>query len=565
MSNIDSMKNVRLGDVLISQGYITKSQLNQALEAQAQNPGKRLGAILEDMGFVTSQQKLMALGQRLGIPLVNIEARRVALADVEKIPRALAEKYGLIAVGIENGQLMVAVNDPLNFFAIEEVRQTVKLPITLCLAAQGDISAAISYYYSEIGARMAVTEANLASPVAPEAQEIFKGASAVDAPVVRLLSSLLIRGGSANASDIHIEPFETEVSVRIRVDGAIVDYTKLGNNVHQPLIARIKILSGLDIAEKRVPQDGHFRHTADGQELNIRVSIVPTVFGEKAVLRFLSANAHIDNSNTFGMSASNYQKALLALRSPHGIIYLTGPTGSGKTTTLYMMLDFLAQRQVNIATIEDPVERNIPRVNQTQVNSLAGMTFDTGLRAILRQDPDIIMVGETRDSETASTSVRAAITGHLVLSTLHTNDAVSSIVRLKDMGVQPYLVANSLVAVVAQRLMRKICTDCAEEYALPPEEQALVRDPSITSAARGRGCQRCNGTGYRGRVAVHEILLVDKAIRAMITGGASSDEIFDYAVKNQGMATLRQEASDLVRRRVTTVEELLKTAFYQEA
>ena len=563
MTNLDSMKNVRLGDVLVAQGLITEAQLEAALERQSADKGRRLGYILEEMGLVTEPQKLEALGLRLGLPQARVEGYPIDLNAVARIPRALADKHTLIALIIQDGQLVVAVNDPLNFFAIEDVRQAAGMPLSLVLAQSADIERAIGIHYAEVGARAAVLAVNEAVQEATPALDIVSDASGEEAPVVRLLNSLLIRGMSVGASDIHIEPFRGAVTVRIRVDGTIVDYTTLALSVHQPLIARIKILANLDIAEKRVPQDGHFRLTALGDDLNLRVSLVPTVHGEKAVLRFLAQSARIDHDDAFGMDSASYRKMLEALKTPHGMVYLTGPTGSGKTTTLYMMLEHLARQPVNIATIEDPVERNISRVNQMQVNPVAGLTFDSGLRAILRQDPDIIMVGETRDAETAAISVRAAITGHLVLSTLHTNDAVSSIVRLRDMGVPAYLIASSLVAVVAQRLVRKVCPECGFESA-PTAEQRAHLPPDIETVRRGRGCLHCNGTGYRGRVAVHEILMVDRRIRAMIAAEASNDEIFDYA-RQQGMTTLREDALELVRRGITTVEELLKTAYYELA
>lgn len=324
----------------------------------------------------------------------------------------------------------------------------------------------------------------------------------------------------------------------------------------------LEIVTNLDIAERRLPQDGHFRIRA-GQEghVNIRVSLLPTVFGEKAVLRILAAAGHVDHAEHFGMDDDSYARFLPMLNSPNGIIYLTGPTGSGKSTTLYMVLEYLSRRQVNISTVEDPVEQNVPGINQTQVNPVAGLTFESGLRALLRQDPDIIMVGETRDGETAGISVRAAITGHLVLSTLHTNDAVSSVVRLADMGVDRYLIANSLVGLVAQRLMRKVSPHCAREAAVTPQEQALLgRD--IRTVRRGAGCMHCNGTGYRGRVAVHEIVAVDRSIRRMISRGAEAEEIEAYAREHQGMKSLREKGLELVREGVTTPEELLRIAYY---
>lgn len=468
------------------------------------------------------------------------------------------------AVSASEGSLEIVTNDPLNYFAFEEVRQLTGCHVVIRLSELGPLQSAIRYYYAEVGAQQAAQTAN----------EGFAGSDAElvrieesesgdpEAPIVKLLSSLLDRAVSTGASDIHIEPFEGKTRVRMRIDGTIVDYVTLERSVHQPLIARIKIMANLDIAERRLPQDGHFRIRA-GQEghVNIRVSLLPTVFGEKAVLRILAAASHVDHAEHFGMDDDSYARFLPMLNSPNGIIYLTGPTGSGKSTTLYMVLEYLSRRQVNISTVEDPVEQNVPGINQTQVNPVAGLTFESGLRALLRQDPDIIMVGETRDGETAGISVRAAITGHLVLSTLHTNDAVSSVVRLADMGVDRYLIANSLVGLVAQRLMRKVCPHCAREAAVTPQEQALLgRD--IRTVRRGAGCMHCNGTGYRGRVAVHEIVAVDRSIRRMISRGAEAEEIEAYAREHQGMKSLREKGLELVREGVTTPEELLRIAYY---
>ena len=468
------------------------------------------------------------------------------------------------AVRASEGSLEIVTNDPLNYFAFEEVRQLTGCHVVIRLSELGPLQSAIRYYYAEVGAQQAAQTAN----------EGFAGSDAElvhieesesgdpEAPIVKLLSSLLDRAVSTGASDIHIEPFEGKTRVRMRIDGTIVDYVTLERSVHQPLIARIKIMANLDIAERRLPQDGHFRIRA-GQEghVNIRVSLLPTVFGEKAVLRILAAAGHVDHAEHFGMDDDSYARFLPMLNSPNGIIYLTGPTGSGKSTTLYMVLEYLSRRQVNISTVEDPVEQNVPGINQTQVNPVAGLTFESGLRALLRQDPDIIMVGETRDGETAGISVRAAITGHLVLSTLHTNDAVSSVVRLADMGVDRYLIANSLVGLVAQRLIRKVCPHCAREAAVTPQEQALLgRD--IRTVRRGAGCMHCNGTGYRGRVAVHEIVAVDRSIRRMISRGAEAEEIEAYAREHQGMKSLREKGLELVREGVTTPEELLRIAYY---
>ena len=560
-------KNLKIGDVLKEQGYLSEEELQRALELQKGQKGKRLGEVLIEQGYITENQMLQAMAAKMDCQVISVDGLSVDVEAVERIPRQLAEKYCVLAVAAVGNRLQVVINDPLNFYGLEDVRQITGMELAIFLSEKAPLEKAIHFYYAEISAREAADKANRSLDQSVEEMEVEEGED--DTPIINLLNSLIQRAYSTNASDIHIEPFEDKTSVRMRIDGTIVDYVTLKKNVHNSLIARIKILAELDIAERRSPQDGHFKVRQPDGYLNIRVSVIPTVFGEKAVLRLLSNNARIDNGSQFGMMDEDYQKLLLMLRSPHGIIYLTGPTGSGKTTTLYLILEELAKRNVNISTIEDPVEKNLPRVNQMQVNPLAGLTFETGLRALLRQDPDIIMVGETRDSETAAISVRAALTGHLVFSTLHTNDAASSAIRLKDMGLEPYLIANSMVGVVAQRLMRKVCTDCSKLEEITPEEEKLL-GISLSYTERPRmirkacGCPACNHTGYRGRIAVHEILMIDREVRRLITEGAPVEEIKEYAVRNQGMRTLKQAALHYLENGITTVEEVMKVAYYEE-
>ncbi len=555
--------NLRIGEVLMERGYITAEQMDKALAYQKEHRDKRVGQILIELGFVTESQVLEALAQRLGLSIVSVGALTPDLSATALIPRELAERQNLLAVGFDGDALVIVTNDPLNYFALEEVRQLTGKPTVVRLSELAPLQKAIAYYYAEVGAREAANVANRdmagAEPEYVQLDESENGD--MEAPIVKLLNSLLDRAISTGASDIHIEPFEKNTRVRMRLDGVIVEYVTLERTVHQPLIARIKIMSGLDIAERRLPQDGHFRIRANGAFVNIRVSILPTVFGEKAVLRVLASAGSIDHASHFGMDDDSYARFLPMLNSPNGIIYITGPTGSGKSTTLYMVLEYLSHRPVNISTIEDPVEKNVPTVNQTQVNPVAGMTFENGLRALLRQDPDIIMVGETRDGETASISVRAAITGHIVLSTLHTNDAISSIVRLADMGLDRYLIANSLVGIVAQRLMRKVCPHCARKMAATPAEKQLLGS-DVEYVMRGTGCTQCSGTGYRGRIAIHEIVSIDREMRRMISRGAEVDELEEYAKRTQNMQFLRDKGVKLVREGVTTPEELVKVAYY---
>ncbi|MDO4566608.1 MAG: GspE/PulE family protein [Oscillospiraceae bacterium] len=559
------MKNVRIGDVLKEAGVVSEAQLEKALAQQKAEGGKkRLGETLVDMKFVTEKQVLEALAKRFGYPVIDLDTTKVEPEAVTLIPKQLAQRYCIIAIKKTENRLTVVMNDPLNFYAVEDVRQITGAPLEIKLSEKRQITNAINQHYAEAEARGHALEANMNASATMHSEIVDVSAEdASDASVVKLLNSLLTQGFASSASDIHIEPHEANTQIRIRIDGVIIDYVTLPRSVHQSLIARIKIISGLDIAERRLPQDGHFRSRIEGYDINIRTSVIPTVYGEKAVLRFLSSNSAIDNSATFGMDEHNYRLMQSMLRFPHGIIYLTGPTGSGKTTTLYMILEELSKRQVNISTIEDPVEKNLPKINQMQVNNVSGLTFELGLRALLRQDPDVIMVGETRDSETAQISVRAAITGHLVFSTLHTNDAVSSIVRLEDMGLPDYLVASSVVGIVAQRLVRKICPYCKKEH-LPDESERALIGPAITRIYKGEGCNYCKGTGYKGRIAVHETLPVTREIRRMIVNRDSVDAISDYAKKTIGMRDLRESTLELVKSGVTTVEELLKVSYSVE-
>ena len=555
------MKNIRLGDVLIEFGYITPDQLNTALAYQKEHRDLRVGQALQELGYVNERQVLEALAQRLQLTMIDIEHTNVDVTAVEKVPQELAQKYDMLPIAQSPRALTIAANDPLNYYALEDIRQLTGLEPEIVLAA-------IRYYYAEVSARKAARTANDSDMAAAQTEDLAIDMTAeggdLDAPIIRLLNSLVQRAVTTTASDIHIEPFEGETKVRMRIDGVIIDYVTLQRALHQPLIARIKIMSNLDIAEHRIPQDGHFRARLEtGPDVNVRVSILPTVFGEKAVLRILSSNTYIKNASHFGMNDETYKRFLPLLNRPNGIVYLTGPTGSGKTTTLYMVLQTIAERQVNVSTIEDPVERNLARINQTQVNNIAGLTFESGLRALLRQDPDVIMVGETRDAETASISVRAAITGHMVFSTLHTNDALSSIVRLEDMGVERYMVANSVAGLVAQRLMRRVCPHCAKQMPVTAEERTYL-GPDIPFVRRGTGCTQCNGTGYRGRIAIHELVIINRELRELISAGATQAQLTEAARRSQGLTSLREAALQLVREGETTPEELLKITFYEE-
>ena len=553
-------KNLRIGEILEEKGYVTGEQMSQALAYQKEHREMRVGQILMELGFVTENQVLEALANRLNLEIVEVSQIQVDLQAVGMISRELAEKNLFLPVSLKGKVLGLVTNDPLNYFALEEVKQQTGCQLEIYLSEEVPLRKAISYYYAEVNARNAAEQANVGFATTEELEIEDLDDSDDEAPIIRLLNSLIERAIKTEASDIHIEPFEKETKVRMRIDGVIMEYVTIQRNIHAPLIARIKILSNLDIAEKRIPQDGHFRVKINDSFVNIRVSVLPTVFGEKAVLRIMAATGHLEHADHFGMDDFSYNQFLPMLNYPNGIIYITGPTGSGKSTTLYMVLDYLSGRHVNISTIEDPVEKNLPDINQTQVNPVAGLTFDVGLRALMRQDPDIIMVGETRDGETARTSVRAAITGHMVLSTLHTNDAVSSIVRLEDMGVETYLVANSLVGLVAQRLVRKVCPHCARQMETTEQERLFLGE-DVRVVTRGTGCTKCNNTGYKGRIAVHEILAINNDIRRMIINHTTIEEINRYAREVQHMRTLKESGLILVKEGKTTPEELLKISY----
>lgn len=556
-------RNLRIGEVLTEKGYVTEEQISQALAYQKEHRDMRVGQILMELGFVTETQVLEALASRLQLRIVDVAQLVVNVEAVAMVDKSLAEKNLILPVNVKDHNMQIVTNDPLNYFALEEVRQQTGCQLEILLSEEAPLKQAISYYFAEVSARKAAKQANIGFSTAGAMDELEienLDNSDDEAPIIRLLNSLIERAIKTGASDVHIEPFEKETRVRMRIDGAIMEYVNIQRNIHAPLIARIKILANLDIAERRLPQDGHFRVALDDGQVNIRVSILPMVFGEKAVMRIMASNRKLEHADHFGMDEYSYKQFAPLLNYPNGIIYITGPTGSGKSTTLYMVLEYLTGRNINISTIEDPVEKNLPGINQTQVNPVAGLTFDVGLRALMRQDPDVIMVGETRDGETAGTSVRAAITGHVVLSTLHTNDAVSSIVRLEDMGVETYLVANSLVGLVAQRLLRKVCPNCAKEVETTEQERLFLGE-DVKTVRKGMGCSHCNNTGYKGRIAVHEILAMDNTIRRMVVNHDSVEAITAYAREHQHMRTLKESGLILVKEGVTTPEELMKISY----
>ncbi|MCL1832253.1 MAG: Flp pilus assembly complex ATPase component TadA [Oscillospiraceae bacterium] len=559
------MHNIRLGQLLIDAGYITDEQLDKALEHQKQVGGIKLGDALLDLKFVNELQLFQVLSNRLKVPYVDLATTNIDPAAVGKIPEELARQHTLIAYRMSTNRLFVATNDPLNFYFFEDLKLKTGLDINPVLSTKTSIIESINNAYSQSEQQEVMEnidkefEQNAAALEAEGESDEVKNSG-----VVKLVTSLIEDAFRRNASDIHIEPFKDRTRIRYRVDGECSEKMAVKPTIHSSLVTRLKILSGMNIAEKRIPLDGRFGVKVDGVNLDLRVSSVPTVFGEKVVIRLLStADEKTRRVTDLGMSDYNYQMFKQIIRCPHGVMLVTGPTGSGKSTTLYATLGELSKPNINVVTCEDPVEKKIDGVNQCQMNVKAGYTFALALRAILRQDPDIVMVGEIRDGETADIAIRAAITGHLVLSTLHTNDAASTILRLVDMGVAPYMVASSIVGVIAQRLVKVLCQECAQDVELTdPADLKLVNkdEPIWVKEAKHGGCKNCRNTGYAGRSAIHEIIIPSNAIKECISKDGTAEEIGQLAKKN-GTKLLRDNVTDMVIAGTTTMDELVKATY----
>ena len=559
------MKILRLGEMLVQNDVLTQEELDDALSKQ-RGSGKRLGTVLIDEGYITEKQLITTLKTQLGIDEVDLNEMTIPPEMATYIPKSVAVNNRIVPVKLEGDRLFIAMEDPLNFRAIEEAKEVSRKKITPMITYSAMITRALSVVYENEGAANAIKEMReerglTIGEMAAEQEAQDENAAA---PTVKLVNSILERAITDKASDIHIEPTNGKMRIRIRVDGRLVEIPiDIPKEFQSNVISRIKVMGDMNITERRIPQDGHFRVRIQGQIVNVRVNVIPTVFGEKVVMRLIMSVVEIDHNETFGMAQDAFEKFSEMLKMPNGLIYITGPTGSGKSTTLYNALASLSHKQVNISTIEDPVEKNLPRLNQVQVHPQAGLTFEIGLRALMRQDPDIIMVGETRDAETATIAIRAAITGHLVLSTLHTNDAASTVVRLIDMGSEPYLLSSALAGVVAQRLVRKVCPHCGKIERLTDAQIEFVGH-DIPTAKKAVGCVHCHGAGYLGRTAIHEVLVVDKELRKMVAANATAEEMKKYAIANQGMVTLKQACIKLVEQGITTMEELERVAYYDD-
>jgi type IV pilus assembly protein PilB len=555
----------RLGELLVRDGLITKEQLDHALQEQ-RNTGQRLGYVLVRLGLVQETEITKMLARQYRMPAVDLSRFEVDPKIAKLIPAEVAVKHTVLPLKREGRTLTVAMADPTNVTVVDDLKFITRYDIFPVIAGEYTLRNAIERYYEQTDAQLQTLLKDMEEEedleVIEERDEDEAGFQTIDdAPVVKLINGVLTDAVKRGASDIHIEPFEKELRVRYRVDGALLEIMKPPVKLRAALTSRVKIMSSLNIAERRVPQDGRIKLKMGRRVIDFRVSTLPVIFGEKIVLRILDKGNLTLDLQKFGFEPKAEQDLMRAILNPYGMVLVTGPTGSGKTTTLYSALSRINTLEVNIMTAEDPVEYNLHGINQVQVRSEIGMTFAAALRAFLRQDPNIIMVGEIRDLETGSIAIKAALTGHLVLSTLHTNDAASTITRMVDMGIEPFNVASAVNLIGAQRLVRRICTDCKEEYQYDDDELAALGltddDAKGITFYRGAGCDLCGGTGYKGRQGLYEVMPLSPELRRMILRGASAEDLKTQAVQ-EGMLTLRMDGIMKIKKGVTTLEEVVK-------
>jgi type IV pilus assembly protein PilB len=547
----------RLGDLLIEEGLITPAQLQSALEEKPAN--QKIGDTLLQRGYITDQQLAEVLEVQLGIPHVNLYNYPFDANLFSLISKETARRNLIVPLKKEGNKLYVAMVDPMDFIVIDDLRLSTGFHIETVIGTKDDIIRAINKYYNTDDGLE-----ELFDELTPGERGEDNDVTNQDSPIVRLVNQILTNAVVQKASDIHIDPQETKVVVRYRVDGVLRVDRVLPRHMLSVLTARIKIMANLDITEHRIPQDGRIKLNLEFHPIDLRISTLPTVYGEKIVMRILDMGAALNDINKIGFNALNLKRFSEMIEQPTGIVLITGPTGSGKSSTLYAALNRLNSEQVNIITIEDPVEYQMEGINQIQVNTNVGMTFAAGLRSILRQDPNIIMVGEIRDKETAEIAVRASLTGHLVLSTLHTNDSLGTITRLIDMGVEPFLLASSLSGIVAQRLVRKVCRDCVEVQEPSKREIEIFarRGMKIDKISRGKGCSSCNMTGYKGRIALHEVLVLNDDMRRVIMNDDSFHKLKDHAIKNKTIFLI-DDGLLKVKQGLTTTEEVLRVAILE--
>ena len=557
----------RIADILIEDGLLLPNQLTEVMEMQRKQGG-RLIRLLTDKNFVTEQDMVMALGRCLDTPPINLLRMRIPEDVMNLVPKELAKQHKFAPVAVLGDKLFVAMADPLNVLAIDDIKARTRMQIVPMIATEKSILDALSGVHQVHGAIKdamdeAAKQAAMEEDVETQAtkkEEIDLdqlAQSSEDGPVIKIVNLMLVQAIRDKASDIHIEPAEKAIKLRYRVDGNLQEAQGPPKNLQNAIASRIKILAGLNIAERRIPQDGRFRIRVSGKEVDLRISFLPTVYGEKIVIRLLDKSSLSGSVEALGLDEKTFENFKKAIDAPHGMILVTGPTGSGKTTTLYSVLSELNHPEYNIVTVEDPVEYQLAGINQVAVKTDVGLDFSSALRAILRQDPDIVMIGEIRDNETADIAVKAALTGHQVLSTLHTNDAAGAITRLDDMGIEPFLISSSVLLTCGQRLVRRVCQNCRDEYNPEPEllQRLGIEENSETVFYRGTGCDRCRGKGYLGRTAILEVLPVTESIRRLIIKRASATVLKNQAV-SEGMKTLRQAGIDKAYEGITTLEEV---------
>jgi type IV pilus assembly protein PilB len=546
------MARKRLGDLLIETGLISEEQLNHTLNTKA--PEEKLGDALLREGYLTEQQLIEVLEFQLGIPHININQYPIDPDVIQLVPKELAKRHYAMPIRKDKNKLLVAMADPMDYFAIEEIRMATGYHIEPAIATKDALYRSITKFY-DLQESMEEIMGELTPEESLEDEQVLRD----DSPVVRLVNQIIVNGLAQRASDIHFDPQENDFRVRYRIDGILHTDRSLPKHMQNVIIARIKIMANLNITESRLPQDGRIKTTLDFKPVDIRVSTLPTVFGEKVVMRLLDLSSAMNRIEKIGFSTDNMETFLNMLKKPNGIILITGPTGSGKSSTLYAALNQLNSEDVNIITVEDPVEYQLDGINQIQVKEEIGLTFANGLRSILRQDPDIVMIGEIRDTETAEVATRASLTGHLVLSTLHTNSAIEALSRLRDMGIEPFLISSSIVGIVAQRLVRRVCRDCGREVPANEREKEIFasRGLAIETLFRGEGCGSCNNTGYRGRIAIHEVLTINEEIRQLILRKSSTADIRNLA-RQGGIKFLVDDGLLKVKEGLTTTEEVLR-------
>lgn len=557
------ISRIRIGDLLVKKGRITEDQLFQVLFKQKES-GKKLGSVLLDMGLVTERELIDALEEQIDTQYVDLGAFDLDLEAVHLIHESFAQANTCIAFKKENDVLYVAMTDPMDYLLTEDIQFMTSCRIEPFYATAREIKRAIQRYYSKKQVDSAVEEFRKEMNETDEESMDLVEESLDNAPVIRMVNTIILQAAQENASDIHIEPYETVFRIRFRIDGKLMVMMTQPMEAHGAIVSRIKIMSNLDIAEKRTPQDGRIEFANDDFNLDMRVSTIPTVYGEKIVMRLINRGSFLKRESELGLSKLHAKQMDELLSVSSGIILMTGPTGSGKSTTLYAMIESIHAEDTNVITVEDPVEYKMEGINQVQVNVKAGLTFASGLRSILRQDPDVIMVGEIRDFDTAQIAIRASITGHLVLSTLHTNSSTATIGRLLDMGLEPYLISDSVVGVIAQRLVRKICPHCKVAYAPKVEELKWLglesRLTEHTELYKGQGCVRCHNTGYIGRIPIHEFLMMNSGINRLVNRKASVDELDAYC-RQRRIPRLADRCAALILEGVTTLEEFKRVVF----